>query len=602
VEPARDGWDPALLSAYRLDQARLLARRVPVASTFFVLSIGLAAAFDWSTHPERRTVLALVYGAQVVASVAAARACSWSLLRPWVESIATGFACVLGVLATIYLVAVGAPLEQLTVTHVCVLAGAGVLLPWTWRAQAAMSICFVVAFVLAVPVMHGSVDPMVLGLPVAVLGALTVSASYHLDHYRRELFLASARHAEEARTTAALARVGDTLHGHLHGPDMLDHLSALATEQLTCDWSAVYLRDADTGTFRLSALSGPVSAAERTKLGAFEFDRESLPLLAAMDQEGLVEVVDAARESRISPELTRRFHIASALYTPIRGRDGITGTLVHGYLRRVGPFTPQQRRLALGIAQVAAIAIENARLIDQLAAASRLKSEFVATMSHELRTPLNVITGYTDLLEEGLFGTLTPEQYDTVDRIRQSAFALLELVSMTLDLGRLENGREPVTLGTVDVDEVLADLRRETAPLVASGVTLGWTVPSGLSIETDRGKLKTIVKNLVGNALKFTSRGQVDVEVAWRDGTLHVVVRDTGIGIARENLSVIFDMFRQVDGSSTRRFEGVGLGLHIVQRFTELLDGTVTAESTVGEGSTFRVAIPCARVAAARRA
>jgi signal transduction histidine kinase len=159
-----------------------------------------------------------------------------------------------------------------------------------------------------------------------------------------------------------------------------------------------------------------------------------------------------------------------------------------------------------------------------------------------------------------------------------------------------------VTLGTVDVDEVLADLRRETAPLVASGVTLGWTVPSGLSIETDRGKLKTIVKNLVGNALKFTSRGQVDVEVAWRDGTLHVVVRDTGIGIARENLSVIFDMFRQVDGSSTRRFEGVGLGLHIVQRFTELLDGTVTAESTVGEGSTFRVAIPCARVAAARRA
>jgi signal transduction histidine kinase len=602
VEPPRDASKPGLLGAYRLERARLLARRVPVAATFFVLSIGIAAAFDWSAHPERRPALLLVFGSQVAAAVAAAWSCGWSFLRPWTVTITTVFACVLGLLATGYFVVVGAPLEQLTVTHVCLLAGASVLLPWTWRAQTAMSICFAAAFLLAAPALQGSVDPLVLGLPVVVLGALTVSASYHLDHYRREAFLTSARHADEARTSAALAHVGDTLHAHLHGPDMLARLVTLATEQLDCDWSAVYLRDVGADRFQLRALSGPVSEAERAQLGEFEFDRERLPLLAAMDHEDLVEVTDAARETRIPPEMTRRFRIASALYTPIRGRDGVTGTLVHGYLRRIGPFTPQQRRLAVGMAQVAAIAIENARLIDQLAAASRLKSEFVATMSHELRTPLNVITGYTDLLEEGLFGTLTPEQYDTVDRIRQSAFALLELVSMTLDLGRLENGREPVTLGTVDVDEVLDDLRRETAPLVASGVTLGWTVPSGLTIESDRGKLKTIVKNLVGNALKFTRRGHVDVEVAWREETLHVVVRDTGIGIARENLSVIFEMFRQVDGSSTRRFEGVGLGLHIVQRFTELLDGAVTAESTVGEGSTFRVAIPCTRVAAARRA
>jgi len=596
VDHVADVADAAHSAAYRSERTRLLAGRVPTAAAFFLVSVGLAAALDWSLHPERRPVLILVYGAQAMTAVLAVRASRSPALRPLVECTAAVFACVLTLLATAYLVVVGAPLELLTVTHLGFLAGASVLLPWTWRAQAAMSACVGAAFFVAAPLVHASADALVLGLPVVVLGALTASGSYHLERYRREAFLTSARQTEEARTAAALAHVGETLHAHLHDPEMLARLCALAKEQLACDWSAVYLRDAATGSFRLRALTGPLGADERARLFAFEFNRETLPLLRLMEERELTEIPDAVRDPHIGPELARHFHIASALYTPIRGRDGITGTLAHGYMHRIGPFAPRQRRLAVGIGKIAAIAIENARLIDQLAAASRLKSEFVATMSHELRTPLNVITGYTDLLADGVFGALTAEQHDTVRRIRLSGCALLDLVNMTLDLSRLENGREPVRCEPVDLGDLVAELRLETAPLAASGVSLAWSVAPTLVVETDRAKLKTIVKNLVGNALKFTSRGRVDVEIVWRERALDVAVRDTGIGIATEHLPVIFDMFRQVDGSATRRFEGVGLGLHIVQRFTSLLGGTVGVESTVGEGSTFRVRLPCESV------
>src|SRR5262249_45691331 len=227
-------------------------------------------------------------------------------------------------------------------------------------------------------------------------------------------------------------------------------------------------------------------------------------------------------------------------------------------------------------------------------AANRAKSEFLATMSHELRTPLNVILGYTELLREETFGSLSEEQLRPLRRIESNARELLDLISVVLDVSRLEAGRLAVAVKEVQLPVMLNELEAETREAYQrSGLRFRWEIEEGLiPICTDPEKLKVVLRNLIGNAVKFTPQGDITVKAFPKNGGVELRVSDTGIGIPPEAVAVIFEPFRQVESATTYQRGGAGLGLHIVKRLLELLGGTVSVESEVGRGSTFRVWVP----------
>jgi signal transduction histidine kinase len=245
-------------------------------------------------------------------------------------------------------------------------------------------------------------------------------------------------------------------------------------------------------------------------------------------------------------------------------------------------------------AKVAERTEELQRLYSEALAANRVKSEFVATMSHELRSPLNVIMGYTDLLLDGEFGTVSQQQAEILARVTRKSRELLELINETLDLNRLEAGKLEVERSQVDVVDLLRVIDDETRDQRDKpGVSFSLRLPAELPLlYTDPGKVKTVLRNLISNAIKFTEQGSVTVTArVWRSG-VEVAVADTGIGIPAEARAFIFEPFRQVDSSMSRRHGGVGLGLYIVKRLLDLLGGSVVLESEVGRGSTFRVWLP----------
>jgi signal transduction histidine kinase len=213
-------------------------------------------------------------------------------------------------------------------------------------------------------------------------------------------------------------------------------------------------------------------------------------------------------------------------------------------------------------------------------------------MSHELRTPLNVIMGYNDLLLEGAFGDLGEEIHGVLARTQRSARELLALITATLDLSRLESGDSPLRIEHVAVRDVFEQLRAETGTAERPDVSLEWQLPDGVTLETDRGKLAMVLRNLIDNALKFTQAGRVTVAAELANDAVVFSVTDSGIGIGENDLPVIFELFRQVEPAHTRRHGGVGLGLYVVKRLVTQLRGVIDVKSVFGEGSRFVVRIP----------
>jgi signal transduction histidine kinase len=290
----------------------------------------------------------------------------------------------------------------------------------------------------------------------------------------------------------------------------------------------------------------------------------------------------------------------SVLIVPLVGADRVLGATVL-QRRTVGEFPEATVRLMQTLASQSVLAIQNARLFneiaeksEQLAEASRHKSQFLANMSHELRTPLNAILGYTELMADGIYGELAPRAAGVLERVQNNGRHLLALINDVLDLSKIEAGQLVLTLEDYAMADVVQSVVSATEGL-ANSKGLKFTADVMPGLPTGRGdarRLSQVLLNLVGNAVKFTDRGEVAIGAAAEDGYFVLTVRDTGPGIAPEDHDKIFGEFQQVDNSNTRKQGGTGLGLAISKRMVEMQGGTISVASELGKGATFRVTLP----------
>ncbi len=240
----------------------------------------------------------------------------------------------------------------------------------------------------------------------------------------------------------------------------------------------------------------------------------------------------------------------------------------------------------------------------ELSESARYKSEFLANMSHELRTPLNSILLLSRLLADNMDASLNGEHVEYARVIQSSGNGLLQLIDEILDLSKIEAGKMELELEPVSVGEVMNNMRGMFDPVARDkGLEFRLSTDPALPqlIETDKLRLEQVLKNLISNALKFTRNGSVSVEAApdpERAGFIRFSVIDTGIGIPEDKQALIFDAFRQADGSTRRKYGGTGLGLSISRELSRLLGGGIELESVPGEGSTFRLFLPVAKLAA----
>ena len=320
--------------------------------------------------------------------------------------------------------------------------------------------------------------------------------------------------------------------------------------------------------------------------------REALPEVGG---QGFFELLDDVYRSRtpfVGEEMRMLLQRASDspaeerfltfVFQPLSEADaGRSGIFVHGV-----DITEQVRARQ-----------EIEQLYERVRQASQAKSEFLATMSHELRTPLNAVLGYAELLRLGVPDALPEGALRYVERIGASARHLLQLIEEVLTFSRLEAGREAVAATDVDLRELLDEVRAIIEPLAAAkGLAFEIVADEPpVRLRTDPRKLRQILINLLGNAVKFTPAGRVELSVEPADGQVRFRVRDTGIGLSPAQQQHLFEPFWQADQSTRRAAEGTGLGLAVSQRLARLLGGEIEVRSTEGVGSSFTVRLPLRR-------
>jgi signal transduction histidine kinase len=230
---------------------------------------------------------------------------------------------------------------------------------------------------------------------------------------------------------------------------------------------------------------------------------------------------------------------------------------------------------------------------NKLQEVDKLKSLFIASMSHELRTPLNSIIGFTGILLQGLAGPLNDEQRKQLGMVKGSSHHLLELITDIIDISKIEAGKISLSLGYFDLSSTAREVLESFQPAAGrKALKLTIEAPDRLQIRSDERRVRQVLVNLIGNAVKLTSTGEVSVAVKGENGSARVAVRDTGRGIRTEDMGRLFQFFSQITYKDTPKHEGTGLGLYLSKKLMNLLGGDIRAESEFGKGSVFTMILP----------
>ena len=409
---------------------------------------------------------------------------------------------------------------------------------------------------------------------------------------------------QRARRIASLHMIASVITSSLDKREILNTSARMLTELFEVDHCGIIMVDDAFHTEDEPAYASLVAEyPPRDQIGI------RLPLSGNMTMEALRHYGTALAlddTQNLADDVTRDFletvGARSVLLAPLIARDRLIGSIGLDMFARQRKFTDEERETIMTISGQVAMAVSNASLYAEALDANRLKSMFLATISHELRTPLNAIIGYSDMLLAEMYGEINEQQQDRIERVNRSGKHLLSLINDLLDLSKIEAGEVQYTPRPTLFSSVLAETLEQIAPRAdAKRLKIEINVtPDERPVAAEPQYLRQIVTNLLDNAVKFTHEGSIRVDIqAARPNNgraegdyFAIMVKDSGIGIAPADQKIIFDSFRQVDGSTAREYGGTGLGLAITRRLVELQGGHIWVESALGAGSTFTVALP----------
>lgn len=430
--------------------------------------------------------------------------------------------------------------------------------------------------------------------PVAEILSLAIENSNLYEESQRLLKEQSA--LREIFTHINLLDLGHLLH----------QLTEQALTLLQVDHIQVRLVDM-SGALQTVALAGAGSERFRTQLLRSGTSRSTW----VMENRRPLAIKDVSQDQIHGPgRLMREMGVKGYLCVPLIARNQKSiGVLLATSLKE-REFIQEKIAVAQQLAAGAAVAIENTRLFEEiqkksheLEEAYKTKSDFLNTMAHELRTPLNVLIATLQLFMEGYYGELSEKQVKGFEPLQRNAMNLLNLIGSILDLARLEAKSVPLKIEAFSLKEITGELESSLMPLAQEkGVELRFKLGDPtLTLKSDRSKIKSVLQNLLGNAVKYTDKGEIELRITTLPDNesspsgaeaISIAVQDTGIGIKEGDIPHIFEAFYMAEGINRRKYPGSGLGLSIVKRLLELLYGDIQVQSEWGKGSTFTATLP----------